>query len=224
MRGPLRRSIAALLIAAVLLAGAGFGAAIANEAGLVIEHGDGSVTYVLVTFPEDEIASIELLRKSGLSLTTVSSGGFGEAVCSIESEGCGVTDCRTRLCQTGDANSPFWKFFRAGDESAWVMQPLGASAAKVRGGEIDLWSWTGGDPALAVVDLAGIVELTGAPAERPEDAVYVARFDATGSPIAARESEDPADGQTLAGGLMLLVLGGVALFLLVRRRRPAQRP
>ncbi|MEZ4497836.1 MAG: hypothetical protein R2845_13900 [Thermomicrobiales bacterium] len=135
----------------------------AGEAGLVIEHGDGSVIYVLIVFPEDELKSIDLLKRSGISLATVSAGGLGEAVCTIDNEGCGVSDCRVRLCQTGDPESPFWKFFRAGEDGVWIVQPLGASGTTVRGGEVDLWAWTGGDASIPTVDLAGVAAPVGAP-------------------------------------------------------------
>ena len=219
MGGPLRSLLTALFIALVL-AGAVSSAASANEAGLVVEHGDGSVTYVLIAFPEDEIASIDLLRRSGLSLATISSGGLGEAVCSIDSKGCGVSDCRARLCQTGDPSSPFWKFFRAGASDGWVLQPLGASATKVRGGEIDLWSWTGGEAEVPVVTLARVIELTNAPADRPADGVYIAWFDADGNQFTPVATDETDRSQLVAGAVLLVAVGGVA-FALARRRRKA---
>lgn len=216
MRSLLRHAI----LAWVILAAIGFGAsqASAGEAGLVVEHGDGSVTYVLVVFPEDEIASLDLLRRSGLSLTTLASGGLGEAVCSIDEEGCSLADCQTRLCQTGDPGSPFWKFFRVSDGGEWVASPLGASASRVGDGGIDLWAWTGGEPTVVVLNLDRIAELVDAPAQLPAEGTYVAWYDASGNQIEG-PSEESDDPNQIVTGIALLVVFAIAAALMIRRRR-----
>ena len=218
MQLPLRRALVAVLVVAALFIAVGTEWASAGEAGLVVEHGDGSVTYVLVVFPEDEISSLELLRRSGLSLTTVSSGGLGEAVCTLDNEGCGVSDCRTRLCQTGDPGSPFWKFFSSSDGESWALQPLGASSATVVPGEIDLWAWTGGDPTVVPLNLQQLTLLVEAPLARTDEGAWVAWFDASGNRIAAPEATS-GDSNQLVTGLALIAVVGIAGFLMVRRRQ-----
>jgi hypothetical protein len=218
MWAPLRRAVASFLICAVLLAGVGTLHAAAGEAGLVVEHGDGTTVYVLVVFSEDNISSLELLRRSGLSLTTVASGGLGEAVCSIEREGCNLSDCRTNLCQTGDPESPFWKFFRVGSSGAWIAQPLGASATKVRDGDVDFWSWTGGEATIPVINLSRVIEMTAAPLDRSTGNVYTAWFDANGNAINP-PSTDSANDNPLLEGAVLIALIIVIGFLMVRRQR-----
>ena len=195
----------------------------AGEAGLVIEHGDGSVIYVLIVFPEDELKSIDLLKRSGISLATVSAGGLGEAVCTIDNEGCGVSDCRVRLCQTGDPESPFWKFFRAGEDGLWIVQPLGASGTTVRGGEVDLWAWTGGDATIPTVDIAGVSAFVGAPDSRPEEAVYVAWYDADGNEMPA-PGTDSSQQNPWIGGIALLAIAAISGVLLARRSRSRTLP
>ena len=74
-----------------------------NVAGLVVDYGDGRVSYAWVPFPEDEISGLELLKRSGLEVVTVGFGGLGEGVCQIETTGCPVSECRARLCQILDA-------------------------------------------------------------------------------------------------------------------------
>jgi hypothetical protein len=218
MTSLLLRAVATVLLWAVLSVGLPGQAANAGEAGLVVEYGDGTTTYVLVVFPEAEISSLELLRRSGLSLTTVSSGGLGEAICSIEREGCSLADCSSNLCQTGDPDSPFWKFFRVGSGGSWVMQPLGASATRVQDGQLDLWSWTGGDSALAEFDLQRVIERTVAPADRTDGDVFIAWFDADGNPINPPSTDSTGDDSLITGLLFLALIGGIG-FLMIRRQR-----
>jgi hypothetical protein len=212
----LRLCALSFALALVLTTSVGIGGVRAGEAGLVVEHGDGSITYVLVTFPEDEIASIELLQRSGLSLTTVSSGGLGEAICSLDREGCGVEDCRLRLCQTGSADSPFWKFFRVGSGGTWIAQPLGASGTRVYNGVVDLWAWTGGESELEPVDIQTVIQRTSAPADRGLDDVYVARFDAAGNPVGLQVEEETGQ-DILIGAIALLAIVLTATFLIRKR-------
>lgn len=217
MRSLLRRA----LLGWVILAAIGFGVsqASAGEAGLIVEHGDGSVTYVLVIFPEDEIASLDLLRRSGLSLTTLASGGLGEAVCSIDEEGCSLSDCQSRLCQTGDPGSPFWKFFRMNDAGVWVASPLGASASTVGDGDVDLWAWTGGEPTVSVVTMNGLADLVDAPSELPADGTFVAWYDADGNQIDGPADSAQTSNQVVTGIALLVVFGIAAALMIWRRRR-----
>lgn len=165
-----------LLALAVLLGGA---AGLAQEvvepehrAGLVIRDQQGALSYALVRFAEPELSGMELLKRSGATVVTVSFGGLGEAVCSIQSDGCDVAECQRRLCQGPRADDPFWQSFRQVAPGDWRSQMLGASAARVRDGEVHGWSWTGTVPNLPAVTLdeiaalaetAGIVAPAGAP-------------------------------------------------------------
>jgi hypothetical protein len=202
----------------------------ATEAAIVVRHGDGSVTYAVVVFPEDEISSFELLSRSTISLTTVAFGGLGEAVCTLDGEGCGLSDCRVRLCQTGDPDSPFWQFFRQDSSGAWIAQPLGASASKVRDGDVDGWSWTPHDAGIQTTTVTQVSSLLGInPAEiaavpEGESEAFVASFDASGNRIESRESSGVNSWSTAAGILALLVLAVVGLVLKRNRaRRQAAR-
>lgn len=131
-----------------------------NVAGLVVDYGDGRVSYAVVPFNEEEINGLDLLNRSGLDIVTVGFGGLGDAVCQVGDTGCSVDDCRTRMCQTSDPESPFWQFSKLqGDE--WQFVATGASGAKVRDGDIYAWSWTGTPPELPVLAMAELTDRAG---------------------------------------------------------------
>jgi hypothetical protein len=207
----------ALLALALLTAAAAFANPAAGQrehsAGLVIDYGDGRLTYAVVSFSEPAISGIELLDRSGLSLVTLGFGGLGEAVCSIEAHGCGVGDCR-RLCQTSRADSPFWRYFRLVD-GAWAPLPLGASSAEVTHGAIDGWSWTGGEPSLPAIDFVTLATRAGEPAENAE---AVSRtYDAEGRLFEAT-AERTSWAAYAGSAAILLVLAGIAVGVAIRRR------
>lgn len=197
------------------------GLALAGEAAVVVRHGDGSTTFALVSFPEEEITSFELLDRSTLSLTTVAFGGLGEAVCTLDGEGCPVSDCQRRLCQTGDPESPFWQFFRPGADGFLVSQPLGASASRVSDGGVDVWSWTGSEANVPPMALSDIAAKLGISIETLSDGdVVVARFDAAGNRITSTDDEGPASDEVVIGAAALLLLAATGL-MLARRRSAA---
>jgi hypothetical protein len=174
-------------------------------AGLVVDYGDGWVSYAAVPFEEDEISGLELLRRSGLDIVTVGFGGLGDAVCQIDDTGCTVDDCRTRMCQTSERESPFWQFSKL-EAGAWLFVATGVSGAQVRDGDIYAWSWTGVEPDLPVLTLD---ELAGR---------------AGGDPLADNEpgamlrtigGEDVADEPALRMGLMTVAALGTVLTLAI---------
>lgn len=158
MRWPashVRRLSLALTLVAALLLGSGAAADDLQQAGLVVRHDDGSLVYVLVTFPEDSISSEELLQRSGLDTEVAPFGGMGGAVCSLDGEGCPATDC---FCKSYTNPAWFWHFYTWQDGD-WVMELRGAASREVHDGDIDGWSWTSGDGQLPPVTLAEIAEL-----------------------------------------------------------------
>ncbi len=118
----------------------------ANVAGLIVDYGNGRVSYALVPFAEPEISGFDLLDRSGLSLLAIEFGGLGQGVCAIEGTGCDVAACRARLCQSGDPDSPFWQYAQLGSDGTWVTSPLGATTSTVTDGGIDAWAWSGDSP------------------------------------------------------------------------------
>jgi hypothetical protein len=143
-----------------------------HHAGLVIRDQQGELSYAYVAFSEPEISGLELLKRSGAAVVTVGFGGLGEGVCSIQNAGCDVTECQRRLCQGPRADDPFWQSFRQQAPGDWRTHMLGASAARVKDGEIHGWSWTGTEPNLPSVtleEIANLAEMAGivAPAAPP---------------------------------------------------------
>ncbi|MDQ7028470.1 MAG: hypothetical protein Q9O62_01170 [Ardenticatenia bacterium] len=47
-----------------------------NRAGVVVQHGDGTVRAACVLFPEPEISGAELLRRSGLDVVVAVEEGL----------------------------------------------------------------------------------------------------------------------------------------------------
>lgn len=141
-----------------------------NVAGLVIDYGDGRMSYALVPFTEESVSGIELLQRSGLTLVTIPFGGLGEGVCSIESAGCDVGACRTRLCQSADRESPFWQYVRQGNDGSWVPAALGATQARVEDGDVEAWVWTGETPELSRISITSLRERLQVPSDWPTSA------------------------------------------------------
>lgn len=189
-----------------------------HAAGLVIDYGDGRVSYAWVPFLEESITGIELLERSGLSLVSVSFGGLGDGICSIEGTGCGVGECRSRLCQTSDRESPFWQYIRQDESGEWKAFGLGASQSTVRDGDIDGWAWTGTPPKLPEISMSDIATRVGldSPASSggslPE-ALVVTSGEAPGNPAAAGWRE------LLPAAAILACVVGAGSFAVWRTRR-----
>jgi hypothetical protein len=226
MRSPLKRAAIALtLLTIVLLVASVTGRPVAgqelNHAGLVVRHGDGRITYAVVAFSEESISGIELIKRSGISVVTVSFGGLGEGVCSLESEGCPASECRQRVCQGPGGESPYWRYFRQAAPGNWQALALGASATKVRDGDIDGWSWTPEEanlPPVMMDDLLrtlGISSVNGTP-QIESTAIHVTIYPEGASP----PGED--DGQSaevyVAAGVIVALIGLIGVVVARRGR------
>ena len=232
MRRRLQRLAPALCALVALITwgiwpGAGLAAEPLHYAGVVVYHGDGRTTYALVAFPEETISGVELLRRSGVDLVTVSFGGLGEGVCQIDGEGCQPGECRRRLCQTGDPNSPFWHYVRQTAPGEWSVASLGASATKVRDGDIDGWVWASTVPPLPALTIDELARLAGVAGILPATAVAgviptPARHTvyAAGSEPRRATPAAPIAG-TIAGIVIIAGIGGTA-WLAARRRSPGR--
>jgi hypothetical protein len=197
-----------------------------HHAGLVVRHGDGRIVYAYVAFPEESISGVELLRRSGISLVTIGFGGLGEGVCTIDGEGCPASDCRKRVCQGSGENAPFWQYFRQRTPGDWVALALGASATKVRDGDVDGWSWTGHNPALPPLTIDDVARIAGVPAAaspmaavagQPTPAVRTVYPPGMGP---SKSDDDQGTMVYLAGAGALTVVAGATIVALRRRARP----
>jgi hypothetical protein len=181
-----------------------------NVAGLIVDYGDGRISYAVVPFEEEEINGLDLLQESGLDVVTVGFGGLGDAVCQVDDTGCPVDDCRKRMCQTSDPESPFWQFSKLGDEGEWLFVATGASGAKVRDGDIYAWSWVGSDPELPVLSLDELAERAGGHPSEDENRAYLR--------TEGEAPEDDAGGGSSAAIAGIGVIVGVAGALVMRSR------
>jgi hypothetical protein len=113
-----------------------------NRVGLVVTHGDGSTTTRCISFSEPDISGYDVLQRSGLDVVVAQSGGVGAAICAIEGEGCGATDC---FCQCQGNPCIYWTYWHL-NQGTWIYSSLGASSHRVRNGDVEGWRWGGGDP------------------------------------------------------------------------------
>ncbi|HEV2065723.1 MAG TPA: hypothetical protein VGR08_02725 [Thermomicrobiales bacterium] len=190
-----------------------------NVAGLMIDYGDGRVSYALVAFTEESLSGVELLRRSGLPIVTVPFGGLGEGVCSIDAVGCDPGACRRRLCQSADRESPFWQYLRQAEGGSWSPAVLGASHADVDDGDVDAWSWSGTPPDLPPMSVTSMRDLLGVQpgwasggAGLP-DPVTMTQGEPPGGNSDQRSWRDLAPGMALIAGI------GMAGWVMIRRTR-----
>lgn len=109
-----------------------------NQAGLVIQHGDGSVSTHCIRFDEPTINGMQLLTRAGVTFAT-QFGGLGAAVCSIDGEGCAYPT-ESCFCQCQGASCAYWNYFHLLD-NAWRYSPLGADGYTIENGAVDAWLW-----------------------------------------------------------------------------------
>lgn len=221
--------VVALLLIAVFLGRSGDieaayqATAPVNVAGVVVDYGDGRVSYAIVPFTEVAISGVELLRRSGFSLLSVEFGAMGEGICAIEETGCDLSACRARLCQTGDPNSPFWHYVRDGGDGQWQSAPLGASASVIGNGDVDGWFWTGAAPDTDVVTLDVIASQTGVDLETYASPAAVNLEPVVVTTGGSNGDDAVDDGDILAGIAIVAGVAALGGFLIVRsrRRRPS---
>ncbi len=111
----------------------------ANRVGLIVEHGDGSVTTRCVEFNEPEISGYDVLTRSGLDIVAAFESGMGAAVCAVDGEGCTVGSCLT--CDVPN----YWAYWHM-DGGDWVYAQIGVTSYTVHDGDVEGWRWGGGDP------------------------------------------------------------------------------
>lgn len=109
-----------------------------NQAGLVVEFGNGSLYTDCIAFEGESLSGYDLLVRSGLSLETAFDPSQGVAICKIESDGCPADDC---FCQMPE----YWSYWNLVD-SSWSYSGSGSNLNRVENGDVDGWSWGEGSP------------------------------------------------------------------------------
>jgi hypothetical protein len=210
-----RITVLVMCVLSALLPTSGY-AQEASAAGLIVNYGDGRVSYVVVPFEEEQINGVELLERSGIDVVTVGFGGMGDAVCQIDDTGCSVDDCRSRMCQTSDRESPFWQFSKLSDDGEWQFVSTGASGARVQDGDIYAWSWTGTQPDLPVLSLDELADRAGGELSSLGDTALLR----TEGGETGKDSDDGIGYASVAVVAVVVLAGGL---LVLRSRRTAPR-
>jgi hypothetical protein len=153
---------------------------------------------------------------------TVGFGGLGEAVCSIDGQGCGVSECRRNVCQAASADAPYWQYFRQdpANPAVWRWLALGASASKVHDGDVFGWSWTASEPGLPAFSGADIAQLAGGGDGR--GAVPVVRTVLPDGVASVVPAQAPDENTTVAATAILVTIGVVSFGLAQWRRSDAR--
>lgn len=184
-----------------------------QQAGFVIDYGDGRTTWLWIPFNEPETKVIDLLKDSPLEMVTIGFGGIGEGVCQIDDTGCPAADCRAKMCQS-NSSSPFWRFLKLNGEE-WSMMGRGVSGANVSDGDIFALSWSAIMPDLPIISIDDISRNAEADsdAKLPQPAM---RTEGESS-----DAEEPASSWILMVGSVTLVLAVAGI--LIARGRASQR-
>lgn len=120
-----------------------------HHAALVVEHADGSVVTRCVAFDTNSVSGERLLDLSGIAWSTQTFGGFGDAVCALDSE-----PAHYSACPGKDA---YWAVFVARGGGTWQLTNVGISSLTVGDGDAEGFRYVpaSGTPA-APVSPAGV--------------------------------------------------------------------
>ncbi|MGB3329835.1 MAG: hypothetical protein WBA46_12820 [Thermomicrobiales bacterium] len=214
-------AILPVLVACVLLLVGPYGAVVSAPmettppvAGLVVSYGDGAISYATVPLDGERMDGVTLLERSGLDVVAIDFGGYGQGVCKIEIAGCDVSACRTRLCQTADSASPFWKYLLGGD-AGWTLSPLGASGTTIEAGHVYGWAWAGGTGVPADMPQVSLAEVMSRSGYQHDAGTSSSALRSIGLPSSVTSRAPSPDTYLWASLILVAVAGGG--FLLVRR-------
>lgn len=154
----MRRALAFVLTLAAAVAFAPSGRATrpavadeVNRAVVVVDLGNGEVRSACVRFRQQSITGLDLLRAARMDPVVQTYAGQGGAVCKLCGVGCNAgSSCLT--CQ-----SPrYWQYWRSdGGTGTYTYSQAGAGNTAVTDGDVDGWSWSGGEdppPFLTVAE------------------------------------------------------------------------
>lgn len=146
------RSSYLLWLLLLLITFSGVGAQPVNQAGVVVDFGNGRLQTACVTFTEPSLTGLELLERAGLPLTIAQQPG-GALVCQIGDTGCPADDCFC-ACRGGDC--AFWNYWH-GQNGDWSFSPIGAAHYTVLPGTVDGWAWGGNATAPSSPPSLGLI-------------------------------------------------------------------
>jgi hypothetical protein len=149
--GPRLIVIACALLALTVHVGVAY--ADGGEAGLVIQHGDGSVDTYCVGFQGGSLSGSDILAKAGIPVVQ-----FSGAVCAIGTrEGCfQPSSFETCYCMSYPPTSTYWAFYTEPHGKQWQYSALGYQDPRsaLRDGDMQAWRWGKGGPNSAPLPVA----------------------------------------------------------------------
>jgi hypothetical protein len=200
-----------------------------QQAVLVVQFGDDSYVTHCISFSEESITGLELLRRSGMDIAT-----WGTAVCRIEQAGCDYPAERC-FCQCLAPPCRFWSYWQWRD-GHWIYSQVGAGYHGVRNGDVYGWVWGDGQSPPTIVPLEPLCPST--EAIKGQDTLEPTPADATASEASvtpgpsplrsagATEDSVPAGNQSVPlaeyaafAAISALLLGGF-FFLRLRHQEP----
>ena len=112
-----------------------------NQAGLIIQHSDGSLIMKCINFQKEEVTGEDLLRLSEIPFVSDVTNPMGSKVCSIDGQGCNFP-AEKCFCQCGNSGPcTYWAYFVLNPDGDWVYAPVGAKGRTVHDGDVDAWAW-----------------------------------------------------------------------------------
>jgi hypothetical protein len=122
----------------------------AHHAALVVEHGNGTVIKVCVSFTAESITGDQVLALSHVHYATADYGGTGKAVCQIAGEPAQYPPG----CWT--ASSPYWAMFVSRAGGSWLTSSLGISSQTFRDGDAEGFRYEGQSDSSVPPSPAGV--------------------------------------------------------------------
>jgi hypothetical protein len=153
-----------------------------GHAALVVQHGDGSVLTRCVSLGTATVTGEQLLNSSGVAWSGQSFGGYGQAVCALDSEPAHYTSC--------PGQDSYWAVFVSRGGGAWQLSSIGISSLTLADGDAEGFRYVPavGNPA-APPSPAGVCAAAGATVA-PTSAGRPATAAATAAPVATVGATD----------------------------------
>ena len=179
--------VALLFVLGALAVRAPLARADGGEAGLVIQHGDGTVDTYCVAFSGDSISGADLLKKVNIPITQ-----FGGLVCAVGTrEGCfQPSSFETCVCKSYPPGNTYWAFYLQRHGQSWRYSSFGFAdpSADLKDGDMQAWRWGKGGvnsapppPAITFEQVCGHAPRGGAQLQ-PTTAATLTQIPATAAP------------------------------------------
>lgn len=209
-------------LAGIPLSNLGLGG-VTQRAGLAIFYGGDTFFTKCISFTEESITGLDLLKSSGLSVETATNPTQGTAICKIDDTGSPSSDCFSSM-------PDYWSYWQMGN-NGWEYSATGSDKSKVVDGTVNAWYWGTGDqpPAITFQNICegvAFVLPTSIPTvpvatvtSEPATTATSAPSSTTPTPTPVTASEQGTPTSYIVYAAILLVLGLLILFLLRSRRK-----